>query len=237
MESDEPFILPRPEDQITLSSNQPARAEGIQVALLSKQGEQVPPGKYQVRAFYSNDIRPVGIQVLGGPSMDVSDPGQFWQGRIESLPCSLNVLPAQAESVTIEVSTQLLPDMTSMPGQFGWSFAKDSMKTVRVLVRPGFTVGNRWKFPAVGTNEPRGWSSSNSWPTHARMFLLPEQTSLVSVKGAELLLDLEIFETSRRIESRSRVVSGTGGFQGSVDGPNTPNDQRTREPRRRCSLG
>src|SRR5262245_3798761 len=202
-----PFI-PRPEDQVPLSVSQPARATGIKVPLLSEHGEQVPPGKYQVRVLYSNEIQP--LVVYGA---EKSDPSQFWQGTIESLPCSVDVLPAKPENVIVEVPTKFLRETTSMPRQFGGLFDKESMKKIRVLVRPGFTVCNRWKFRAGGINEPVGWISSNTWQTDGPIYLPPDQSASLLTKGAELIIDLEIFETSRRIEFGRGLFPELGDFK------------------------
>jgi hypothetical protein len=186
-----PLILPQPEDQIELSARSPASLD-IQIHLLSEKGEQIPPGRYEVRVLYTNEIKQ-----FTQPPVDTTG---FWKGQIESSPCTLTVTSASPESVDVSVPTGLLVDPKSRPSFIGWAFV--DFRTVRVLKRPGFVLGTKMVFHGISNGgDLLGFTSLGSGPRPSDSpkfeFMHSDKTEqLISDKSSKIVIDQEIFESS-----------------------------------------
>jgi hypothetical protein len=189
-----------PGNLVHLKHGDRIRLEDWTVHLLSEKGEQIPPGEYSVTAAYEND---------GGVKMEAyldstrhfrqrvyEGAGTVWTGKIQSKPCIVTILPASEEKVEVAVPKTLVVDDSRIPGQIGWTYRETSK--IRVEKRPGFALGNRWHLEtrvdgATISEYPRGEGLDPS----GMSFLPPDISARVKAgKNAELILHMEVFETS-----------------------------------------
>jgi hypothetical protein len=192
--------MERPGNLAHLKHRDRLALEDLTVHLLSERGEQIPAGEYSVTAIYEND---------GGGKIEayLDSTSQYrrrvydgrwtlWTGKIESQPCAVTILPASEGMVEVAVPKTLVVDSTRAPGQIGWTYKETSQ--VRVNKRPGFALGNRWHLEtrvdgATISEYPRGDGLDPS----GMSFLPPDVSAQVHAgKDAELILHMEVFETS-----------------------------------------
>ncbi|RPH64748.1 MAG: hypothetical protein EHM89_00930 [Acidobacteria bacterium] len=208
------------DDLVLLTNDKRVVLDTLAVHFLSEEGEQLPSGTYSVRALYVND---------GGEKMEVkvdpvtgntrrqpyNGPWEFWSGRVESAPYAIKVLPAAPAVVDVVIPTALAVDTTTIkaiptpegwivprPMQIAWRCSPDSTQVIRVMKRPGFALGRRWKLESlVGgktiSDFPHGVGSG--FLDLGDSFLHPDVSSqLLAATDSELVLHLEIFETSNQ---------------------------------------
>lgn len=195
------LATPQPGNLALLKHGSRLSLEDLTVHLLSAKGEQVPPGEYSVTAMYQNDgggETEVYLDSLGQYHERVYDgPWALWTGTIQSKPCIVTILPASEETVEIAVPKTLVVDDARIPGQIGWRYEASSR--VRVNKRPGFAIGYRWHLETrvdgtTVSEYPRGEGGLDS---SAMSFLPPDVSERVKTgKDAELILHMEVFETS-----------------------------------------
>jgi len=136
-----PFRSERPEDHVVLAELG-ARELRVTRYLLSDEGEQIPPGEYDVFVTFSNDggdgLRTIQVGEGDGGKFDTIPypDGTLWTGAIESGPVRLTVLPADPDTVSFEMPTRI--SITNYGGQLSWEFDRDRLAQVTVTVAPGF---------------------------------------------------------------------------------------------------
>jgi hypothetical protein len=194
------LAMERPGNLARLQHGGRMTIDDLTVHLLSEQGEQIPPGEYSVTAIYAND---------GGQKIEAyldsthqyrqrvyDGPWTLWTGRIESQICEVTVLPASERSEEVEVPKALVIDDARVSGQIGWTYKETSK--IRVNKRPGFALGQSWHLEtrvdgATVSEYPRGEGLDPS----GMSFLPPDVSARVRAgKDAELILHIEVFETS-----------------------------------------
>jgi len=209
------LTMERPGNIVQLKHGDRLELEDLTVHLLSEQGEQIPAGEYVVTAIYEND---------GGQKVEayLDSTGQYrqrayegpralWTGKIESQPCAVTILPASEGMVEVDVPSALFVDSSRIPGQIGWSY-NDTSK-IRVSKRPGFALGNRWHLETrvdgtTVSEYPRGEGLDPS----GMSFLPPDISARAqAAKDAELVLHMEVFETS--VQPRHMWMPEQGDFK------------------------
>jgi hypothetical protein len=101
-----------PDDLVLLTNEKHVVLDTLGAHLLSEEGEQLPPGKYSVRALYVNGggekieikVDPVTGNTRQQP---YNGPWEFWKGRVESAPYALEILPAAPALVEVVIPVAL----------------------------------------------------------------------------------------------------------------------------------
>ncbi len=211
------LAMEQPGNLVHLKHGDRIPLEYLTVHLLSERGEQMSAGEYSVTAIYGNDggrnieayldsTREYRSRVYEGPLT-------LWTGKIESQPCALTILPASVAIEEVEVPKTLVIDNTQVPGQIGWTYKATSK--IRVKKRPGFALGNRWHLETRvdGTTiseYPRSLGGTAGNP--GTSFLPPDVSARIrAAKDAELILHLEVFETS--VQPRHMWMPEQGDFK------------------------
>ena len=174
--------------------------EEMTVHLLSRDGEQIPPGRYQVHARYEN------IGVVGGH--DHPDPrfhpdaARLWTGRLETVPVIVDIKAAQPEPIELSIPRRVTYKLLMDVSQIAVHWDDFSTQSTTVTRRPGYTVGHRYRANVLvdGTeNEfhPSG-QGGTTWSTSGTAFMLPPEISkrVFTGAGLELVIAFEVFETS-----------------------------------------
>jgi hypothetical protein len=214
------LVVPEPGDLVYLH-NDSLFVEKMIVYLLSDEGNQIPPGSYQVRARYENDdgddieayVDPDSKQYQQRP---YPGPWSIWKGQIESAPLRLEVLPAGPAGVEMLVPSAIVLNKTQSLEQVGWAWSDQSPDTILIEKRPGYALGRRWNLQVQLNGEemdynPRG-EGGMPWSTYG-MHYFPRDISLRIRSGEELCLavDLAVFESS--VQSRHSWMPERGDFK------------------------
>ncbi len=196
--------------------------DDLKVYLVSEEGQQIPPGTYSVRVAYVNDSGDKEEAYIDSTGQygrrRYAGPWEIWSGRAESTAFALKVLPASSALVEVEIPAALVVDTTTiqMPTeergvsplvqtappsmQIAWAFSQDSTQVIRVMQRPGFTLGTRWTLESLVDGEtisdyPRGGGSVKGRGDTS--YLHPDVSSrLWDATDSELVLHMEVFEAS-----------------------------------------
>jgi hypothetical protein len=100
----------------------------LPLRLLTKEGVQLPPGRYEVTASYEGRA--------DTDTWDVEVPGNLWAGRIVSPPVRVTVVPAEPSEDSIRVPSRIVFGNDEEGLSYG--FDREDAATVRVLRRPGY---------------------------------------------------------------------------------------------------
>jgi hypothetical protein len=190
--------------------------EELVVHLLSERGEQIPAGEYSVTAIYENDgalKEEAYLDSTGHYRWRVYEgPWELWTGKVESQPCALTILLASEEIAEVEVPKTLVIDNARGPGQIGWT-SKETSK-IQVTTRPGFALGNRWHLETRvdGTTISEYPCGLGGTAGNPGSFLPPDVSARIRAgKDAELILHMEVFETS--VQSQHSWMPEQGDFK------------------------
>ena len=208
----------QPRDPVRLTNGVKLVLDPLKVHLLSDDGAQIPPGSYSVTVTYVNDGENKEAYFDSARqyrSRDYQGPWQIWAGRVESAPFKLTILSATPALVDVEIPTALATDTTtikSIPTPEGWISPQtaqvvwwctpDSTRVIHVTKRPGFAIGNRWHLESRVAGKtisefPRGWGGLLG--ASGKSYLHPDVSSqLLAARDAELVLHMEVFETSEQ---------------------------------------
>jgi hypothetical protein len=195
----------RPEDLVHLRQ-QASVAESLTVHLLSDDGQQIPPGTYDVTATYENDAGEeleVYVEPETGSSRQrpYAGPWRFWKGRIASAPLQLTITPAEPARVVLQVPSMLTVGVSRDSSQIWWTWDADSKRPVEVTRRPGYALGHRYNVRVLTDGTDTGYESrgmgGTGWRGTGRSLLPPDISApILSGAGMDLVLDIEVFESS-----------------------------------------
>jgi hypothetical protein len=163
----------------------------LPVRLLTKKGNQLPPGTYEVTARYETDGKPLPPEV----ELD----GKIWTGTISSPAARLTVKDAGPAEKSVELPARLTFRWTDDGLCYGCE--KEDVATVKLTVRPGYYLAERVgiarsldgaAFEESGSGVGTIGSSFGWWS-----FIEPEARKKV-MEGASLAIrqKLTVLETS-----------------------------------------
>jgi hypothetical protein len=169
------------------------RRAGYAVHLLSPAGEQIPPGRYQLFAVYSNS-RP-GEATASTPSGG-DDP--WWAGVIGADPIAITVREARPRAVAVQIPTVKI---IAHDERVSWQWDGTGARTITVDVRPGYALGvqTTGRTLVSGEETDHGWRGTGGieFSLSERHFLPPELSRrILDGQPLELIIAIEIFESS-----------------------------------------
>ncbi len=190
---------------IALDSGTPI-SEEMRVHLLSNDGEQIPPGQYEVHAIYEN----VGMSAaftyrdsVAHPDEGIHPaPSRLWTGTIESDPVAVEILYTESDPTELRIPAGVTFKDFEELSQIAvyWDFA--SVTSVTVMRRPGFAIGHRYHARLLIDGEesdyhPRGLGGRR-WSYSGTALMIQPDISRRAFDGAtlELTIHIEVFESS-----------------------------------------
>lgn len=188
-------VWPGEEDLHSLRSAK-LSPETVSVRLLSREGEQVPPGKYEVTVTYQNEG---ATEVTPNPAKEYAD--RLWTGRIISPAVPLRVVPAATALVPVEIPPGIEVKLSGdNPRGIVARWRQDDFETVRVTVHPGYILGMEARIClSTGGKEReclRTLGESLTWSDDAMIWLTDEELALPDSERPIVKMHLRIFETS-----------------------------------------
>lgn len=191
-----------PADIVNLDK-EPVPAKKVLVPLLRRDGQQIPPGRYEVSAIYVNNANP-RVEIVVTPNGSIrhephQGPLEFWTGKLVSAPIKLTVLPAKTKLIDIKTNSHLVVRNTAEG--IGWKWGRQMPIRLRVRQRPGYIVGARYDLHVFLDGkevEFGGGGLGGLWHNGDGESFLPPRIGRSVAKGAKLTLraDVTIFETS-----------------------------------------
>lgn len=220
-----------PKDIVHLN-DAPAAAEKVAIHLLSEKGQQIPQGKYDVRAFYENNANP-RVHFVFPPDGSIrqrpyTGPLKFWTGKLVSAPLALTISPAESKLVEIKTNSHLV--VRGAPDGVAWAWGEQMPIRLRVKQRPGYTLGAKYDLHVFLDGkevEYGGGGLGGPWRAGDGESYLPPRIAERVAAGAHLTLraDVTIFETSMPVQHHWQPEGGDfkalwkGPAQGSLAGP------------------
>ena len=112
--------------------------------LLADDGEQIPPGDYQVHLEYSNPgaVERVHWGDDGCPESEPYPAGVVWSGSLSTRAVPLHIRDKGPERLPCELPTRI-NIIASKSGRLLWGWDFTSFEPDTLTVRPGFVVGCR----------------------------------------------------------------------------------------------
>ncbi|MFN8179300.1 MAG: hypothetical protein U0167_15315 [bacterium] len=177
--------------------------------LLSRNGEQIPPGDYLVHVWYENAPE----HGARGANREVdADSVSVWKGVVTTAPFPVHVAATEADTTRCELPTRVVfrawPD-----GQLTWRWDETSFEPAVIVSRPGYhlgceTVVKRYVGQTVDFGDPQAvtdaFGSSWSWSLggiprrneRSESALAGNSGSAVGGKELQAEFNVTIFETS-----------------------------------------
>jgi hypothetical protein len=206
------------EDRVELRKTD-AHRESFRIHLLSSSGEQIPPGRYDVVAWYANDA---GRELYAycEPETDSYRTRRYerwwelWRGVAKSAPIPLEIHHADPQEETFEVPMAIAvrPEQGEVSKIVFW--VDGGYKNVTIAKRPGYHLGSECKYllyvggerlePSQSCVLPSG---SGGGPAYGCLHLYQGRSSLgghcpelyARVQAGEkmkLVIEVRLFETS-----------------------------------------
>lgn len=168
-----------------------SRTDDVIVPLLAPDGDQIPPGRYSVRAVYTN------LTPADAPQAHPDTPLPLWSGTLSSPSVDVTVLPARPAPVAVTVPAGVTFDAGDNGTGWRWSGAT---RPVGVTPRPGYVVAVHWTMVVRGgggdvVHESSGDHPAGDWPD-TRVRLRPDVPKPGAGERLTYRVTLEVFETS-----------------------------------------
>lgn len=181
----------RGRDQVRLSIGWNVRFSRS-VHLLSPDGEQIPPGRYDLYAVYLNTTPGESRASLPGEEA-------WWNGEIAAGPARVAVRPAKPEQVLVDVPRSIVVERDG--DRMLWRWNTENPRAVAVTRRPGYALGVRTHglVRVSGEDTDTGWRGTQTadFSPTAHQYL-PDTVAGRALSGEPLqvTVDIEIFESS-----------------------------------------
>jgi hypothetical protein len=188
-------VWPREEDLDVLRDAN-LSPEKVIVRLLSREGEQVPPGDYEVSVTYQNEG---ATEVTPNPAEKYAD--RLWTGRIISPAVPLRVVPASPALVPVKIPPGIEVELSSdNPRGIVARWLQEDFETIQVTVQPGYILGMEARIClSTGGREReclRTLGGSLAWSDDAMIWLTEKELALPGTDPPVVKVHLRIFETS-----------------------------------------